>query len=101
MLCCAVLWRVWCGAGDVFLRHPYKRSIALKNEHATLQGKFEFLPQDEASKNIALLVPDKPVDSIKARAAYDLRFSLTPVRLGVINLPIYVKYAPLLLQPLL
>ncbi len=50
--------------GDCFLRHAYKKAIALVN-HSDLPAKFELHPQDEISRCVAMYDVDHAVGTIE------------------------------------
>jgi len=76
--------------GECFLRHSYIRTLDFQNE-SELSAKFEMQSQDEASKAVATISPDRPMAAINPKSSHSTALSLTPYRLGRINMPICFK----------
>jgi len=77
--------------GEIFLRHPVTKSIPMQNLSDNLHAKFEVQPQDEASKEIATITPERPTAAIAPASEYALDVALTAHRLGLVKLPVFLK----------
>lgn len=77
--------------GEVFLRHPVTKPIPMRNLSDLLHSKFEVQPQDEASKEVATIMPERPTAAIGPSSSYELNVTLTAHRLGVVNFPFFIK----------
>lgn len=77
--------------GEVFLRHGVTRPIPMQNLSDNLHAKFEVQPQDTASQEVAVIMPERPTAAIPPASGYNLDVTLTTHRLGTVKLPVFIK----------
>jgi hydrocephalus-inducing protein len=76
--------------GQCFLKHEKEKLIKIVNED-NLPARFEFTPQDDASKRIAIFKPDKPNGIIPAHSTQIIKLSLHTEILSKICVQAYIR----------
>ncbi|OQR81932.1 hydrocephalus-inducing protein, partial [Thraustotheca clavata] len=79
--------------GDCFLRYPHVQSLHLVNTNLLLPAKYEFVPQDEHSKVVAVYTGNESSGDIPPNSTKVIEVALVCEKLGSIRLPLYVRIA--------